>query len=140
VTRNNRWNSPKYLLGESYGTFRSAVLGNLLQDENGIYLNGIAMISSVFDLGTLSFPLGNDLPYILYLPSYAATAWYHKVVPNRPDTVEAFIEEARKYAKTEYADALLKGDTLSSAEKSAVALILRLLNKGLRTVNWPVIS
>lgn len=121
VTRNNRWNSPKFLIGESYGTFRSAVLGNLLQSANGIYLNGIVMISSVFDLGTLSFPLGSDLPYVLYLPSYAATAWYHKVVPNRPDTVEAFIEEAKKFAQTEYADALLKGDTLSTAEKSAVA-------------------
>jgi carboxypeptidase C (cathepsin A) len=121
VTRNNRWNSPKFLIGESYGTFRSAVLGNLLQSANGIYLNGIVMISSVFDLGTLSFPLGNDLPYVLYLPSYAATAWYHKVVPNRPDTVEAFMEDAKKFAQTEYADALLKGDTLSAAEKSAVA-------------------
>lgn len=121
VSRNNRWNSPKYLIGESYGTFRNGVLGNLLQSENGIYLNGIVMISSVFDLGTLSFPLGQDLPYILYLPSYAATAWYHKVVPNRPDSVEVFIEEARKYAKTEYAEALLKGDTLSSTEKAAVA-------------------
>jgi carboxypeptidase C (cathepsin A) len=121
VTRNNRWNSSKYLIGESYGTFRNAVLGNLLQSENGIYLNGIVMISSVFDLGTLSFPLGHDLPYILYLPSYAATAWYHKLIPDRPETVEAFIDEARKYAKGEYADALLKGDTLSSAERSAVA-------------------
>lgn len=121
VTRNNRWNSPKYLIGESYGTFRNAVLGNLLQSNNGMYLNGIVMISSVFDLGTLTFPLGNDLPYVLYLPSYAATAWYHKVLKNPPDNLEAFIDDARKFAKAEYADALLKGDTLTDAEKTAIA-------------------
>jgi len=121
VTRNNRWNSPKFLIGESYGTFRNAALGNLLQSANGIYLNGIVMISSVFDLGTLSFPLGSDLPYILYLPSYAATAWYHKVLKDRPDNLDAFLDEARKFAKTEYANALLQGDTISEADRAAVA-------------------
>jgi carboxypeptidase C (cathepsin A) len=121
VTRNNRWNSPKFLIGESYGTFRNAAVANVLQTANGIYLNGIVMISSVFDLGTLSFYPGDDLSYILYLPGYAATAWYHKVLKDRPDNLEAFIDEARKFAKTDYADALLKGDTLSAAEKAAVA-------------------
>ena len=121
VTRNNRWNSPKFLIGESYGTFRNAALGNLLQSANGIYLNGIVMISSVFDLGTLSFPLGSDLPYILYLPSYAATAWYHKVLKDGPDNLDAFLDEARKFAKTEYANALLQGDTISEADRAAVA-------------------
>jgi carboxypeptidase C (cathepsin A) len=121
VTRNNRWNSPKFLIGESYGTFRNAALANLLQSRNGIYLNGIVMMSSVWDLGTLSFYLGDDLAYILYVPSYAATAWYHKVLKDRPDNLEAFIDDARKFAKTEYADALLKGDTLSAADKAAIA-------------------
>jgi carboxypeptidase C (cathepsin A) len=121
VTRNNRWNSPKFLIGESYGTFRNAALANLLQSRNGIYLNGIVMMSSVWDLGTLSFYPGVDLAYILYVPSYAATAWYHKVLKDRPDNLEAFLDEARKFAKTEYADALLKGDTLSAAEKAAIA-------------------
>jgi carboxypeptidase C (cathepsin A) len=121
VTRNNRWNSPKFLIGESYGTFRNAVLGNRLQSENGIYLNGIVMMSSVFDFGMLSFPLGVDLPYVLYLPSYAATAWYHKVLKERPDNLDAFIDEARRFAKTEYADALLKGDALTGAERTAIA-------------------
>jgi len=121
VTRNNRWNSPKFLIGESYGTFRNAALGNTLQSANGIYLNGIVMISSVFDLGTLSFPLGNDLPYVLYLPSYAATAWYHKVIKDRPENLDGFIEEARKFAKAEYANALLQGDTLTNDEKAAIA-------------------
>jgi len=121
VTRNNRWNSPKFLIGESYGTFRNAALANLLQSRNGIYLNGVVMVSSVFDLGTLSFYPGVDLAYVLYLPSYAATAWYHKVLKDRPDNLEAFLDEARRFAKTEYADALLKGDTLSAADKAAIA-------------------
>ena len=120
VTRNNRWNSPKFLIGESYGTFRNAVLANTLQ-RNGVYLNGIVMISSVFDLGTISFYPAEDLSYILYLPSYAATAWYHKVLKDRPDNLDAFLAEARTFAKGEYADALLKGDALSAADKSAVA-------------------
>jgi carboxypeptidase C (cathepsin A) len=121
ITRNDRWNSPKFLIGESYGTFRNAAVANLLQTENGIYLNGIVMISSVWDLATISFYPGQDLAYILYLPSYAATAWYHKVLKDRPDNLEAFIDEARTFAKGEYANALLKGDNLSEAEKAAVA-------------------
>src|SRR5947207_3498000 len=79
ITRANRWNSPKFLIGESYGTFRSAALANYLQDHKSIYLNGIVLISSVLDLGTISFYPGADGAYIYYLPSYAATAWYHKV-------------------------------------------------------------
>jgi carboxypeptidase C (cathepsin A) len=121
VTRNGRWNSPKFLIGESYGTFRNAALANLLQTQNGIYLNGLVMVSSVWDLGTISFYPGQDLAYILYLPSYAATAWYHKVLKDRPDNLEAFLDEARTFAKGEYADALLKGDTLSASEKAAIA-------------------
>jgi carboxypeptidase C (cathepsin A) len=121
VSRNNRWNSPKFLIGESYGTFRNAVLANTLQERHGIYLNGLVMVSSVWDLGTISFYPGVDLSYVLYLPSYAATAWYHKVLKDRPDDLEAFLGEARTFAKGEYADALLKGDTISAADKSAVA-------------------
>ena len=121
VTRNNRWNSPKFLIGESYGTFRSAALGNYLQSHDSMYLNGIVLVSSVLDLGTISFPPGNDAPYIFYLPSYAATAWFHKVVKDRPDSVSAFIDEARKFAMGEYAGALAKGDKLTDAEKADVA-------------------
>src|SRR5260370_18561254 len=84
VSRNNRWNSPKFLIGESYGTFRNAVLSNVLQERYNLYLNGMVMISSVWDLGTISFYPGYDLSYILYLPSYAATASYHKVLTDRP--------------------------------------------------------
>jgi len=121
VSRNNRWNSPKFLIGESYGTFRSAALSNYLQSHDGLYFNGIVLISSVLDLGTISFNPGEDMPYVFYLPSYAATAWYHKVLQNRPDNLPAFLEEARHFAQTVYLDALVKGDKLGQAEKAEVA-------------------
>src|SRR5882757_5679344 len=120
ISRNNRWNSPKFLIGESYGTFRNAVLSNVLMNRYNLYLNGLVMISSVWDLGTISFYPGYDLSYILYLPSYAATAWYHKVITDRPDNLNAFLDEVRKFGYGEYADALLKGSTLGDAEKCAV--------------------
>jgi len=121
VNRNNRWNSPKFLIGESYGTFRSAALGNYLQNQYSMHLNGIDLISSVLDLSTLTFAQGDDRPYIFYLPSYAAVAWYHKVLKNRPADLPAFIEEARQYAKGPYADALFRGSRLTPAETQAVA-------------------
>ena len=121
VNRNNRWNSPKFLIGESYGTFRSAALGNYLQNQYSMHLNGIDLISSVLDLASLTFASGDDRPYILYLPSYAAAAWYHKVLKNRPADVVAFIEEARQYAQGAYATALFHGAGLSAADKQAVA-------------------
>ena len=121
VSRNNRWNSPKFLIGESYGTFRSAALAFYLEDHDNLYLNGIVLVSSVLDLGTISFYPGQDETYIYYLPSYAATAWYHKVLKDRPDDLSAFLEEARKFAATEYASALRRGDTLSVAEKADIA-------------------
>src|SRR6202171_1831432 len=121
VSRNGRWNSPKFLIGESYGTFRSAALSNYLQSHDGLYFNGIVLISSVLNLGTISFNPGEDMPYIFYLPSYAATAWYHKVLKDRPDNLNSFLEEARKYAQSDYAGALIKGSKLGEAEKAAVA-------------------
>jgi len=121
ISRNNCWNSPKFLIGESYGTFRNAALGNYLQNHDNLYLNGIVMVSSVLDLGTISFYPGQDLAYILYLPSYAATAWFHKTLKDRPENLNAFLDEARKFARGEYADALMKGDELSKAEKAEIA-------------------
>ena len=120
ISRNNRWNSPKFLIGESYGTFRNAALANYLQGHDNMYWNGIVMVSSVLDLGTISFYPGQDLPYILYLPSYAATAWFHKTLKDRPENLNAFLDEARNFARGEYADALMKGDALSKAEKADI--------------------
>jgi carboxypeptidase C (cathepsin A) len=121
VSRNGRWNSPKFLIGESYGTFRSAALSNYLQSHDGLYFNGIVLISSVLNLGTISFNAGEDMPYVFYLPSYAATAWYHKVLKDRPADLTPFLEEARQYAQSDYASALIKGSKLGEAEKAAVA-------------------
>jgi len=121
LSRNDRWNSPKFLIGESYGTFRSAALGDYLQNHYSIQLNGIVLISSVLDLSTISFNPGDDRPCIFYLPSYAAVAWYHKVLKERPADLPTFIEEARQYAAGDYAAALYKGSTLGAEEKAAVA-------------------
>jgi carboxypeptidase C (cathepsin A) len=121
ITRANRWNSPKFLIGESYGTFRSAALANYLQDHKSIYINGIVLISSVLDLGTISFYPGTDNAYIYYLPSYAATAWYHKMLKDRPDDRNAFLDEARKFTQGEFASALMKGDRLTDTEKADIA-------------------
>ena len=121
VSRNNRWNSPKFLIGESYGTFRNAALANYLQGHDNMYLNGIVMVSSVLDLGTISFYPALDLGYVLYLPSYAATAWFHKTLKDRPENLNTFLDEARKFARGEYADALMKGDALTAAEKTEIA-------------------
>jgi carboxypeptidase C (cathepsin A) len=121
LSRNSRWNSPKFLIGESYGTFRSVALGDYLQSHDGIYINGIVLISSVLDLNTLLFNTGDDMPYIFYLPSYAAAAWYYKTLKNRPDDLDAFLKDARQFASTEYAAALMKGSNLTDAEKSGIA-------------------
>lgn len=120
ITENNRWNSPKFLIGESYGTFRSAALGNYLQSRDSIDLNGIVLMSSVLDLGTISFYPGEDLAYILYVPSYAATACYYKVM-SCPSDLDGFLERARQFAETDYSNALMKGSRLSDAERDAVA-------------------
>lgn len=108
ITENNRWNSPKFLIGESYGTFRSAALGNYLQSRESIDLNGIVLMSSVLDLGTISFYPGEDLVYELYVPSYAATACYYKLL-NCPSDLDGFLQQARQFAETDYAEALLEG-------------------------------
>jgi carboxypeptidase C (cathepsin A) len=121
VNRNNRWNSPKFLIGESYGTFRSVALGNYLQTTDGMYLNGIVLISSVIDASSLAFTSGDDRPYIYYVPTYAATAYYYKLVKNPPADIETFVNSAREFAQGEYAAALMKGSSLSAAETADIA-------------------
>jgi carboxypeptidase C (cathepsin A) len=119
-----RWNSPKFLSGESYGTTRSAGLAGYLQDRYGLYLNGIIMISAVTNFATLNFSRGHDLPYIMFLPTYAAIAAYHDALPQKVTDVESFIEEVRQYAKGEYASMLMKGDQLTIDDKAKLAEML----------------
>ncbi len=121
VTDNSRWNSPKYLLGESYGTFRSAGIANYLQDNMGMAMNGVVLVSVVLDLRTLTFMDGDDISYMLHLPSYAAVAWYHNKLTNKPANLETFVTEVRNYAMGDYAAALAKGASLTDAEKQNVA-------------------
>ena len=119
----DRMNSPKYLLGESYGTFRNAGVMNKLL-EQGIAMNGVIMVSAVFDLRTLLFPPNDDLPYIVHFPTYAATAWYHNMVENKPEDVYTFLDDIRNFTENEYTPALFKGDQLSEGDKQDIALKL----------------
>jgi carboxypeptidase C (cathepsin A) len=121
VDDNNRWGSPKYLLGESYGTTRAAGVVEYLQTRSNMAFNGVILISVALNFETF-FPLtGNDTSYPLALPSLAATAWYHHALPRRPAQLEPFLDEVRGFALGEYASALLKGNALSDAERDAVA-------------------
>ena len=120
TTRNDRWQSPKFLAGESYGTTRAAALVNHLQNVEGMTFNGAILVSSILNFQTARFDTGNDLPYITFLPTYAATAWYHGAVP-KSGPLEAFVAEARAFAAGEYAQALMKGSKLGAAEADAVA-------------------
>ena len=111
TTNFKRWQSPKFLAGESYGTTRAAGLASHLQDQLGMNLNGIVLVSSVLDFQTLRFDDGNDLPYILFLPSYTATAWYHKKLSEELQIDRRrTLEEVEKFALTDYTVALMKGD------------------------------
>lgn len=121
LVQNGRWTSPLFLAGESYGTTRSAGLAGHLIDK-GIAFNGIILISTVLNFQTLHFDRGNDLPHSVYLPTYAATAWYHgKLGPElqkRP--LKDVLREVEDYAATDYTVALMKGDRLTAAERAAV--------------------
>jgi len=123
TTRNGRWESPKFLIGESYGTTRAAALAEHLHEELNMYLNGIVLISSILDFQTYDkIGSGNDLPFILYLPSYTAAAWYHKKLPEDLQTnLEKAMKEAEEFSYNEYALALLKGDLLSQEKRKEIA-------------------
>jgi carboxypeptidase C (cathepsin A) len=116
----NRLNSPKYILGESYGTFRNAGVMNYLLDK-GYALNGVIMVSAVFDLRTLFFAPNEDLPYIVYLPTVAATSWYHNKVADKGADLPTFVHKVREFTENEYAPALFKGNRITALEKSAIA-------------------
>jgi carboxypeptidase C (cathepsin A) len=125
LTKYGRWNSPKYIFGESYGTPRAAVLVNLLENERSVDVNGVILLSQIlnFDLspdGPSANP-GIDLPYQTALPTYAATAWYHKKVPGNPASLESFLADVERFALGDYATALAQGSDLPAAQRTAIA-------------------
>lgn len=126
LSKYGRWNSPKYLFGESYGTTRSAVLANVLETRKNISVNGVVLLSTIlsFDVSDVDGPErnpGSDLPYALALPTYAATAWYHHKLPNAPKELEPFLKQVEHFAMSDYIRALNAGSTLDNATRQAVA-------------------
>jgi carboxypeptidase C (cathepsin A) len=125
LAKYGRWNSPKYLFGESYGTTRAATLTNLLETERSFDLNGVILLSQIlnFDASPDRADLnpGVDIAYELVLPTFAATAWYHHKLPNAPKELEPFLREVEHFALTDYALALAAGSTLSPEQKRGVA-------------------
>jgi carboxypeptidase C (cathepsin A) len=122
VTRNARWGSPKFLAGESYGTTRSAGLAAHLQERYGMDLNGIVLVSTVLNWEDLLFTPGNDMPYILYLPTYTAAAWYHKKLPaDLSGDLEHTLAEVEQFALHDYALALLEGDMMPAEQRHEIA-------------------
>jgi len=125
LSRHDRWNSPKYLFGESYGTTRSAALVYVLENEKSVDLNGVILLSQILNFDDSvdgpQFNPGIDLPYELALPTYAATAWYHHKLPNAPATLAPFLKEVEQFALGDYAEALAAGSTLSEESEAAIA-------------------
>lgn len=122
ATRFRRWESPKFLAGESYGTTRAAGLSGHLQDQLGMNLNGIVLVSAVLNFQTIRFDDGNDLPYPLFLPGYTATAWYHKkLTPELQSDLRRTLEEVEKFAISDYTVALMKGSKLTPSETKDIA-------------------
>jgi carboxypeptidase C (cathepsin A) len=119
----NRWPSPKFLIGESYGTIRSAGLSQELQVRHGIELNGIVLVSSLLTYQTILTSPQNDVAYVSYFPTYVTTAWYHKrlAADLQAKDIKRVADEARAFATGEYATTLLKGNSLSDAERKAAA-------------------
>lgn len=125
ITQYGRWNSPKFLYGESYGTLRSALLASVLQRRHSIDLNGIILLSQILDYGNSvdrakSHP-GLNNPYVLALPTYTATAWFHNKLPNKPANLETFLKEVEDFAITDYSLALAKGHYLDEASFNRMA-------------------
>lgn len=122
TTRYRRWTSLKFLIGESYGTTRAAGLSGYLQERHGMYLNGIMLISSILNFQTADFHTSNDLPYILFLPTYTATAWFHHCLSDDLEKdLFATLAEVENYAMGDYANALMQGDDLPDEERLLVA-------------------
>lgn len=121
TTRFQRWGSPKFLAGESYGTTRVSGLSNHLQERHGMHLNGVILISAVLNFQTIRFAVGNDLPYMMILPTFTASAWYHRKLPaDLQDDLERALAEAEEFALGDYARALLLGDKMPDDERERV--------------------
>ena len=121
MTRYNRWSSPKFVAGESYGTTRAAGLSGWLQDH-GIFPNGVVLISSILNFETARFENGNDLPFELFLPSYTAVAWYHHKLPAdlQSKPLADVVNEAEQFAVGRYAGALMRGDAISDVDRDDI--------------------
>lgn len=120
TSRYSRWSSPKFIAGESYGTTRAAGLSGYLQDRYNLNVNGIILISAILDFGTVRTDRGNDVPFPLQLPTFAATAWYHKKLDSRYNNLSSLLQEVQQFASNEYASALMKGDKISDAERNNI--------------------
>jgi carboxypeptidase C (cathepsin A) len=125
LSRHGRWNSPKYLFGESYGTTRASVLAYILENEKALDLNGVILLSAFLaaddSVDAPQFNPGIDQPYVLALPTYAATAWYHHKLPNQPAALEPFLAEVEQFALGDYWHALMEGVRISPEHKAAIA-------------------
>ena len=125
ASRFKRWSSPKFLIGESYGTTRAAGLSGYLQDRHGMYFNGVMLISTILNFQTARFAAGNDLPHILFLPTYTATAWYHhKLADDLQKDLHATLAEVEAFAMSDYALAMMQGDALPVDERKRFATAL----------------
>ena len=121
VTENGRWASPKYILGESYGGVRGAGLVQHLQSTHGMNFNGLVLVSPFLSVVSGRDGVAIDLPHVLFLPTFAATAWYHDAIPEKPRSLDEFIAEVERFAYDEYAPALMKGYAIGAEEKAAIA-------------------
>ena len=145
ITNNHRWNSPKYLFGESYGTTRASALSAYLEMHDNIDPNGVILLSSILNFYADSFNAGNDLPYELFLPTYTAVADYHHKLPDPPKNLPAYLKKVEAFATGPYAHALFAGNSLPGAEKHQIAEKLHeytglpvayLLKANLRVTGW----
>ncbi len=139
ITKYNRWNSPKFLFGESYGTTRSSVLVDILENGKSFDINGVILLSQIFnfttDIDLPSLNPGVDLAYELALPTYAATGWYHKKLPQQAPALEPFLKDVESFATGAYAHALALGTDVTAEEKQSVAEKLHEYT-GLPTAYW----
>ncbi|MEM8933266.1 MAG: peptidase S10 [Acidobacteriota bacterium] len=121
LSRENRWASPKFIAGESYGSTRAAGLASYLQEAHGAFINGVALVSSVINWQTKVFNIGNDLPHVLILPTYTAIAWYHDKLPERYDgDLQAALRDAEAFALTDYLPALALGERLPTERRAEI--------------------